>query len=232
VAFHDDLFILSPDWLEEFSGRFPHEVGLPFSCHVRADLVTPQVVQNLKRAGCAVARMGIELANPQKRRQLLRRYMTNEQMREACALLRGAGIRLHTYNILGLPQTTVEDDLETLQFNIECRADIASAFIFKPYPKTELSELARKAGLWDGNVNVDCEGPSGLCLLTLEHRAEVEMLQRLFFWTVRFPVLLPVTRMLLKWARKPLFRKLLPVITKAGEVFSIQQHFRDRSYHH
>ena len=158
--------------------------------------------------------------------------MTNEQMREASALLRGAGIRLHTYSILGLPQTTVEDDLETLQFNIECRPDIASAFIFKPYPKTELSVLAIDAGLWDGNVNVDCEGPSGRCLLTLEHRAEVEMLQRLFFWTVRFPVLLPITRMLLTWARKPLFQKLLPIATRVGEALSIQQRFRDRSYHH
>jgi Fe-S oxidoreductase len=39
VVFLDDLFIVSTGWLRELAARFPREIGLPFFCNVRANLV-------------------------------------------------------------------------------------------------------------------------------------------------------------------------------------------------
>ncbi|MEJ2523279.1 MAG: hypothetical protein P8080_10455, partial [Gammaproteobacteria bacterium] len=40
----DDLFILYPEWVKEFATRYREEIGLPFSCLVRANLVTEEIV--------------------------------------------------------------------------------------------------------------------------------------------------------------------------------------------
>jgi len=42
VVFVDDLFYHHVEWLRELASRFPGEVGLPFFCNVRANLVTPK----------------------------------------------------------------------------------------------------------------------------------------------------------------------------------------------
>jgi anaerobic magnesium-protoporphyrin IX monomethyl ester cyclase len=39
ITFQDDTFGLSTDWLDEFSAHYRREIGLPFLCHLRADLV-------------------------------------------------------------------------------------------------------------------------------------------------------------------------------------------------
>ena len=48
VVFLDDLFIVYADWLRELAERFPREVGLPFFCNVRANLVTPEKIDLLQ----------------------------------------------------------------------------------------------------------------------------------------------------------------------------------------
>ena len=40
VVFVDDTFVVSREWLAEFAEKFSREVGLPFFCNTRANLVT------------------------------------------------------------------------------------------------------------------------------------------------------------------------------------------------
>ena len=40
VVFLDDTFVLSQEWLREFTEKYPREIGLPFFCNTRANLVT------------------------------------------------------------------------------------------------------------------------------------------------------------------------------------------------
>ena len=47
IKFLDDLFILSPEWVQEFSSKYKKEIGLPFACFVRANHVTPNIVKHL-----------------------------------------------------------------------------------------------------------------------------------------------------------------------------------------
>lgn len=83
VVFLDDLFIIYEDWLRELAERFPREIGLPFFCNVRANLVTPTKVALLREAGCVSVGMGLETGNGRLRNQILKRNLSDEQWRRA-----------------------------------------------------------------------------------------------------------------------------------------------------
>src|SRR5690606_19488126 len=142
--FIDDLFIIYDDWLEEFAEKWPKQVGLPFFCNVRADLIVrgPHKVDLLAKAGAFTVSMGIEAANDRIRTDLLKRHMTRDHIIQAGNLLRDAGINVTATNILGLPSSKLEDDLDTMRLNAEAGISYAQAFIFQPYPGTELGEYA------------------------------------------------------------------------------------------
>ncbi|MDI6760939.1 MAG: hypothetical protein QMD05_08930, partial [Candidatus Brocadiaceae bacterium] len=64
IKFYDDIFALREDeWLEEFSEKYPKEVGLPFHCLVRADILTEGMLLKLKKAGIQSISMSIEAGN-------------------------------------------------------------------------------------------------------------------------------------------------------------------------
>ncbi|MGD9315639.1 MAG: radical SAM protein, partial [Anaerolineae bacterium] len=134
VVFLDDLFIVYVDWLQELAARFPREVGLPFFCNVRANLVTPKKVALLREAGCASVGMGLETGNAAMRNEILKRNMSDEKITEASRLIREMGIELLTTNMVGLPGGTLENDFETLALNHACKPAYANAFLYQPYP--------------------------------------------------------------------------------------------------
>ena len=136
VRFHDDVFGWDLDWLEELSRRFPTEVGLPFSCYVHPQMATPKRVDLLRRAGCHAACMAVECANERIRCEVLGRRVSNDAILEAAGRLKSAGIRLSTFNMVGLPGETEEDMLDTVRLNVRIGADFADATIFQPHPGT------------------------------------------------------------------------------------------------
>ncbi len=69
----------------------------------------------------------------------------------ACKALRDAGIKFQTNNLVGIPQETVGTVLETLDLNLEIKPIHVSAYIFQPFPRTELCEMAKEQGIYDGN---------------------------------------------------------------------------------
>jgi anaerobic magnesium-protoporphyrin IX monomethyl ester cyclase len=209
VVFLDDLFIVYVDWLRELAAKFPGEVGLPFFCNVRANLVTPEKVALLKRAGCASVGMGLETGNPGLRNELLKRNMPDEQIIEASRLIREAGIQLLTTNMLGLPGGTLDNDFETLALNHACKPAYANAFLYQPYPRTELGEFARERGHVEGSL--DDIDPSAwersvLRFSTPGEKRQIENFNKLFALAVEWPWLSGLVRRLIKLPPNPLYR--------------------------
>lgn len=209
VAFYDDIFVTAPDWLEELAAKYSQQIGLPFECNLRIEQVTPETVFALKRAGCAIIAIGVETADEEMRTNILRRRYTNQQLVQACALIREHGILLKTYNILGLPPGGIDADLQTLELNIALKADLPTASIFQPYPGTALGEAARREGYWDGDANSICLGFYGACQLNIKDRAKIELLQKFFLVSAKFPALLPVVKFILRFAHVGILRRLV-----------------------
>ena len=209
VVFLDDLFIVYVDWLRELAERFPREVGLPFFCNVRANLVTPEKIDLLRRAGCASVGMGLETGNPELRNQVLKRNLSDAQIVEAARLIREAGIQLLTTNMLGLPGGSLALDFETLALNHACRPAYANAFLYQPYPRTELGEYAREGGHVEGSL--DDIDPSAwersvLRFASAGEKRQIENLNKLFALAVEWPWLTGLVRRLIKLPPNPLFR--------------------------
>jgi radical SAM superfamily enzyme YgiQ (UPF0313 family) len=207
VVFVDDTFVLSNEWLAEFAEKYPREIGLPFFCNTRANLVTEEQVRLLKEAGCHSVSMGIEAGNDRLRNGLLKRRMSKEQILEASHLIHKGGLHLTTTNMIGLPTSTLEDDYETLALNIQARPAYAHVFIFQPYPRTELGEFTREHGWMVGTFDDIGEVAWDHSVLEFNdaHRRGLSVLQRFFAIGVEWPRMVPVIKRLMKLPDNPLF---------------------------
>ena len=187
VYFQDDTFILKSSWIKEFDDKYKQRIDLPFHCHTRANLVTEEIVRDLKDAGCYSVHIATESGNEKVRKEVLNRNMTNEQIYNAVTLLKQNGIRIMLQNILGLPFTSLENDFETLELNIKCQPDYAWASIFQPYPKTELGERCVKAGIYKGNFSDIWDNFFDQTILEINNKNEIANLQKLFAIAVKNP---------------------------------------------
>jgi anaerobic magnesium-protoporphyrin IX monomethyl ester cyclase len=223
VVFLDDLFIIFVDWLEEFAEKFPKEVRLPFFCNVRANLLSPEKVDLLKRGGANTVSMGIESGNDELRNGLLKRKMPRDTIIEAGHMLDEAGINLTATNILALPTATLEDDFATMHLNAEAKVKYAHAFLFQPYPATELGEFTAKNGLMTGSFEDigAIAWDSSIIIRSTQEKLHMENLQRWFALGVEFPWLEPVIRLAIKVPHNKLTDSLYWWIHKLFKGYAI-----------
>ncbi len=166
IKFYDDMFILDRKvdaWLEEFAEVYPREVGLPFFCLTRANVLTPENLRALKRAGLHSLTMSIEAGNEYVRNTIVKRHMKQEQIVNAYDLCYREGVVTFANTILGIPvrkevmgaqgKTPIDYDIESLDLNIRCRVTYADFPVLHPYPGCELTEYAIKNGFFDGDFD-------------------------------------------------------------------------------
>jgi anaerobic magnesium-protoporphyrin IX monomethyl ester cyclase len=205
VHFLDDIFNINNGWLEEFAERWPKEVGLPFDAILMANMVTERHVRWLRQAGCVYARIAFEAADDHMRNAVMRKNTTRAQLVRAAELIRSQGIRLGSLNMLGGPGASLDDDMETVLLNIECKVDHPLASLLQPYPMTDINEMTAEMGVatdeWDSfptlfNRTSSIANPRRHCY---------ENLHKWFPILVRHPVLLPVARRTLefRWLSRP-----------------------------
>lgn len=190
LFFLSDNFILDKDWVGEFAERYGTEIGLPFTCNVRANLVDAKVASDLKRAGCNSVLFGVESGDAHLRNDVLKRQMSDEVILRAGRLLTEAGIRLYTQNILALPGESFDQALATLELNQSLRPAYAWASIFTPYPSSELTEYAIRHGHFAGSsdaVNPSYHSHSVMRFPNAGERRRFTNLHRLFGIFVEWP---------------------------------------------
>lgn len=207
VNFEDDILILSLDWIKEFSLKYKKEVGLPFCCNIRANLVQEDIIASLKYAGCISAVMGIESGNDFIRNQILNKEITWDEIVKAAHIVKKYGIRLECENILGIPGGSLEADFETANLDIICKPDYAASYLFQPHPKTILGEIAIKEYGFSGDYDEISDFYRDTAL-NIKNRVEIENLQKLFPYLVEFPWLINIIRLLIKIPAGPIYRFL------------------------
>lgn len=204
IKFYDDIFAYKVDeWLERFSKEYKRRISLPFFILTRADLLNEDMIKLLKAAGCHTISMSIEAGNPDVRRDLLKRTMTNDQLIKAHELCRRYGIYTFTNIILGLPHTSLQNDIESIELAIQCKVDWAEFAIFHPYPKTELGERCREEGIHEPDYNKmhsSCQSFSPLSSFTQKEKNAQRNLATLGVVAVTMP-----------WMRRFIYRYLIRV---------------------
>jgi len=221
IRFMDDVFTVSEEWIHEFSQRYRTEIGLPFSCLVRANMVSPKMVADLKQAGCHRIMMGIEAGNDRLRNEVFKRRMTREHILNAAKIIRGAGINLVTANILAIPGGSLAADWETVDLNLEARPNYSSASLLQALPGTEIHDIADNLDLLhEDNLEQLTTGGFGFStVLRHPNQAEarqVENLHKFFPLLIWFPWLKPLVRVLIKLPPNRLYEVMYMVSVNIG----------------
>ena len=176
LNFQDDVFTLDRDWVLQFSAAYRAEFRFPFWINSRVErIVDEEVIAALARAGCCGVRIGLESGNEELRAQVLKRRMSNNEIRRAFALARRYGLDVYTCNMLGVPGETADMIKETIALNRELEPAGMQFSVFYPYPMTELHDVCVEKGYLseDSRLNSYYARKSVLQLPTLS-QAELE----------------------------------------------------------
>ncbi|MCB9911198.1 MAG: B12-binding domain-containing radical SAM protein [Planctomycetes bacterium] len=206
VHFVDDIFNISGKWLTEFCERWPKEVGLPFDVILMANMTNENHIIQLKAAGCIYARIAFEAANDHMRNTIYKKNTQREQLVNVSGWIKKHGIRLGSLNMLGGPGGTVEEDMDTVRLNIECKVDHPLCSIVQPYPEFEINQITKDMGIavaeYDNfPTQFNREGT-----IEIKDKAAIENLHKWFPILVRNPSLMPVAIWTLhkRWLKMPL----------------------------
>ena len=191
IRIQDDVFVYkSDDWLEKFAERWSSEIGLPFYCLLRSELITDEMAYYLKKAGCFSICMSIEAGDYNVRNKVLRRRISNEKLEIAFKILKKHNINIYANTMLALPFTDINHDVESVDFAIRVKPDMPNFSIFMPYPGTDLGDYCRDAGIYDSEKDDITYGMRNMSPLTCFSKNEKEAqynLCQLAIVAVKFP---------------------------------------------
>jgi radical SAM superfamily enzyme YgiQ (UPF0313 family) len=149
VSVHDDNFTTDPHWVEEFCEVYRREVNLPWYCFGYPTTIKPRLVSAMKAANCATIFMGVDSGDPDIRRNYMERPMPDELIYRSAQLIKDAGIGLQVSCIYGNPGETPEQMFKTLNMVDKIKPTQSSAYVFYPFPKTKLHDMAVQQGYLD-----------------------------------------------------------------------------------
>lgn len=144
LVFFDETFGFHKKWLNEFLDELIKNglnQKLKWMIITRAHLLTREMLQKFKQAGCVKIDFGVESGNEQILK-IIKKGETKEDFIRAAQLIKEAGITSHSYYILGHPFETRETAKETIDFAAKLNTDYISIGIMIPYPGTEVARMA------------------------------------------------------------------------------------------
>lgn len=112
---------------------------------MRATNTDLELFQLMKQAGCKRVGFGVESGN-QRVLDFIKKKQTVEEVREAFANARAAGLETMGFFIFGLPTETEETMEDTIRLALELDPELGNFMMAAPYPGTELYEMVRAEG--------------------------------------------------------------------------------------
>lgn len=156
VVFHDDQFVLEPDWVIEFCRGLHREgfvgQGLRWWASCRADLVRryPEVVAEMKRAGLSILSIGFESFSEIILESLGKGTSVDDNF-AAARICRELGIDIFANVMLGVPRPDgrwhLADDLASVRALKVLRPRWVSPSVFSPIPGSALWDWCRERNL-------------------------------------------------------------------------------------
>jgi radical SAM superfamily enzyme YgiQ (UPF0313 family) len=164
IAFYDDVFTLKQKRIMQFVKELKERnLDIPWTCEARVNLVTEELLREMKKAGCYMVAYGIESGN-QMILNNLRKKITIEQIKSAIEATRKAGIQSVGYFMLGSPGETPETIRQTIDFAKSLDIDFAQFSVTTPFPGTDLYDLYLSSGnkntKWDDFIYASLKSPS------------------------------------------------------------------------
>ncbi|MEA3232369.1 MAG: radical SAM protein [Thermodesulfobacteriota bacterium] len=149
IKIYDDLFTCNQKRLEQIAERIQSS-GLyrrvKFACWCRANTVTQEVTDALKKMNVVSVELGLESGCDRILRYLKGNVSLNENYK-AIELLKNAGIQTNAAFIIGSPDETEDEIMQTYDFIKKSRLDTVTVNPLIPFPGTPIWEYASDKGL-------------------------------------------------------------------------------------
>jgi len=158
ISFWDDLFIANKTRLKRILELLKKEGILDkvkFTCNVRSSLVTDELLLLLKEMNVKSVGMGLESGSPSTLEYLKGKNICIKDHINAIKTLRKHHIKFRTSFIIGSPQESQKDILQTLSFIKENRLNSFDIYVLTPFPGTPIWDYARTKNLVSKDMNWD-----------------------------------------------------------------------------
>ena len=156
VRMGDDLFSFRADeWLEEFAEKYSKRIGKPFNCSLRIDKINDDILRLLKKTGCYSVSLSIDSVSPYIREHVLHRSMRDVDVIRELKRINSYGINTHVNYMLAIPESTTEDDLNTIRMSRDSNVDYLAYTTTEPMRGTKLYEYCVDKGYIDKSFTGD-----------------------------------------------------------------------------
>lgn len=217
LFFADDLFAIDVNWLLEFSELFAKEIDTPFMCTGMANLLTEDIAKILKHAGCNCVSFGIETGNEQKRKDILNKNISNDQIRRCAGILKKYDIKIQTSNIFAFPGESIDDAFETIRLNTQIKTDYMFSALMMPLPKTRIERIAKEQNILPKNYNYTYLSTSfhSASIFNFKDVKVLENIHKISYIAMKFPR----CEKFFRWLVKKNYKRLLFILFALSFIF-------------
>ncbi len=149
IYFINDNFTIKRKETEQLCDLLQQSgLGLEWVCDTRTDLVTRELLEKMRDAGCKAIWFGVESGSPRILKRI-QRTITLEQTENAFRLCKQVGISVACSFMLGFPGETREDMEATRKFADKLDPDWCQFNVFIAYPDSSLYQEIMQSRAFD-----------------------------------------------------------------------------------
>ena len=146
ILFWSETFTISRDFVNTVCAEIiRRNLKVNWVCNSRVDTVNPEMLENMKRAGCWMIGFGIE-SGVQQILDRANKGIRLERVKQAVEMSKAAGIETTAHVIFGLPGETPQTAQKTIDFIKYLDVDFAQFYCMVPWPSTKIYQEAKQKG--------------------------------------------------------------------------------------
>jgi len=147
INFYDEVFLPKKEWAEELFDRYKKEIDIPFYCMFFPGTCKEELVELMAPAGLKGVWMGVQSGSPRVRKEVFKRFYTNEKVLEQANLFVKHGVSVKYDFIFNNPFETRQETEESIKLMAQLPEPKSfNMFSLKFFPHTEITEMALKKG--------------------------------------------------------------------------------------
>ena len=146
-TFYDDAFTVNQARTIQICNEIlSRGLKVEWDCETRVDMITKELLQTMKDAGCIAVWFGVE-SGSQKVLQQMGKNFKLDQTRRAFKWAKETGLLTEASAIFGFPGETKESLTQTMKFAEQLDPILLGYYIATPYPGTPLYDYVKDNGL-------------------------------------------------------------------------------------
>jgi radical SAM superfamily enzyme YgiQ (UPF0313 family) len=187
IEFHfwDDTFTIHrPRTVSILRALIDNKVNVTWTCLTRADRLDPELIDLMKEAGCYQVFLGLE-SGSDRQLELMKKKITTADGRKAAKLLNEKKMFWSALMIVGLPEETEEEIMQTWAYLREIQPSEIVFSVYAPFPGTELYAHTKSLGLLDDLIDwstVETKSPRNAFVTRIDKERFQEIYKELSAW--------------------------------------------------